>query len=312
MNWITEKFKRFKPKLKNLFRVKIGPEGKLWENCSCGAVLYKQDLKENLYVCTACQKHHRINPRERFDILFDEGQYQEISPLLPMDDPLNFTDSKSYTKRLEAAREETGQHDSVLLATGKVNNVYLVSGAMNFNFIGGSVGRAAGEAFCTGAEFALTNRLPFVFFSCSGGMRMQESMFSLMQMPRMIAAINELKRANLPFISVCLDPTTGGTTASVALLGDINIAEPKALIAFAGARVIKETVREELPPEFQTAEYLLEKGQIDIVVERKDLPKTISTLILQLTNPNKTFLSESTNIFSQQQNPLGSSADFTS
>jgi acetyl-CoA carboxylase carboxyl transferase subunit beta len=312
MNWITEKFKRFKPKLKNLFRVKIGPEGKLWENCSCGAVLYKQDLKENLYVCTACQKHHRINPRERFAILFDEGQYQEISPLLPMDDPLNFTDSKSYTKRLATAREETGQHDSVLLATGKVNNVYLVSGAMNFNFIGGSVGRAAGEAFCTGAEFALTNRLPFVFFSCSGGMRMQESMFSLMQMPRMIAAINELKRSNLPFISVCLDPTTGGTTASVALLGDINIAEPKALIAFAGARVIKETVREELPPEFQTAEYLLEKGQIDIVAERKDLPKTISTLILQLTNPNKTFLSESTNIFSQQQNPLGSSADFTS
>ena len=312
MNWITEKFKRFKPKLKNLFRVKIGPEGKLWENCSCGAVLYKKDLKENLYVCTACQKHHRINPRERFAILFDEGQYQEISPLLPMDDPLNFTDSKSYTKRLATAREETGQHDSVLLATGKVNNVYLVSGAMNFNFIGGSVGRAAGEAFCTGAEFALTNRLPFVFFSCSGGMRMQESMFSLMQMPRMIAAINELKRSNLPFISVCLDPTTGGTTASVALLGDINIAEPKALIAFAGARVIKETVREELPPEFQTAEYLLEKGQIDIVAERKDLPKTISTLILQLTNTNKTFLSESTNIFSQQQNPLGSSADFTS
>ena len=312
MNWITEKFKRFKPKLKNLFRVKIGPEGKLWENCTCGAVLYKQDLKENLYVCTACQKHHRINPRERFDIFFDQGQYQEISPLLPMDDPLHFTDSKSYTKRLETAREETGQHDSVLLATGKVNNVYLVAGAMNFNFIGGSVGRAAGEAFCTGAEFALTNRLPYVFFACSGGMRMQESMFSLMQMPRMIAAINELKRANLPFISVCLDPTTGGTTASVALLGDINIAEPKALIAFAGARVIKETVREELPPEFQTAEYLLEKGQIDIVVERKDLPKTISTLILQLTNPNKTFLSESTNIFSQQQNPLGSSADFTS
>jgi len=312
MNWITEKFKRFKPKLKNLFRVKIGPEGKLWENCTCGAVLYKQDLKENLYVCTACQKHHRINPRERFDIFFDQGQYQEISPLLPMDDPLNFTDSKSYTKRLATAREETGQHDSVLLATGKVNNVYVVSGAMNFNFIGGSVGRAAGEAFVTGAEFALTNRLSYVFFSCSGGMRMQESMFSLMQMPRMIAAINELKRANLPFISVCLDPTTGGTTASVALLGDINIAEPKALIAFAGARVIKETVREELPPEFQTAEYLLEKGQIDIVVERKDLPKTISTLILQLTNPNKTFLSESTNIFSQQQNPIGSSADFTS
>jgi acetyl-CoA carboxylase carboxyl transferase subunit beta len=177
---------------------------------------------------------------------------------------------------------------------------------MNFNFMGGSVGRAAGEAFVAGAEFAYANKLAYVFFSCSGGMRMQESNLSLMQMPRMIAAINSLKQEKLPFISVCLDPTAGGTTASVALLGDINIAEPKALIAFAGARVIKETVREELPKEFQTAEYLRDKGQIDLVVERKDLPKVISTLILQLTNKNKVFLSDSSFITEQQQSPLGS------
>jgi acetyl-CoA carboxylase carboxyl transferase subunit beta len=307
MNWITEKFKRFKPKIKNLFRVKIGPEGKLWENCSCGAVLYKQDLKDNLYVCNKCNNHHRIEPKERFELFFDEGQYQEISPMLPaMDDPLLFTDSKTYGLRLRQAREDTGQHDSVIIANGKVNNVFLVAGAINFNFMGGSVGRAAGEAFVTGAEFAFSNKLAYVFFSCSGGMRIQESNLSLMQMPRMIAAINSLKQEKLPFISVCLDPTTGGTTASIALLGDINIAEPQALIAFAGARVIKETVREELPAEFQTAEYLKDKGQIDLVVQRKDLPKVISTLVLQLTNKNKVFLSESNLISQQQQSPLGS------
>ena len=307
MNWLVDKFKRIKPKIKNLFRVKIGPEGKLWENCSCGAVLYKQDLKENLYVCNKCNKHHRIEPKERFQVLFDEGQYQEISPMLPaIDNPLHFTDSKSYDKRLKEAREQTGQHDCVMLATGKVNNVYLVAGAQNFSFMAGSVGRAAGEAFVAGAEFAYSNKLAYVFFSCSGGMRMQESNFSLMQMPRMIAAINSLKQEKLPFISVCLDPTTGGTTASIALLGDVNIAEPLSLIAFAGQRVIKETVREELPPDFQRSEFLREKGMIDLVVERKDLPKVISTLISQLTNKNKTFLSESNFISQQQQSPLGS------
>ena len=307
MNWITEKFKRFTPKIKNLFRVKIGPEGKLWENCSCGAVLYKQDLKDDLYVCNKCNKHHRIEPKERFELFFDEGQFQEISPMLPaIDDPLLFSDSKTYGLRLRQAREDTGQHDCVMLATGKVNNVYLVAGAMNFNFMGGSVGRAAGEAFVAGAEFAYSNKLAYVFFSCSGGMRMQESNLSLMQMPRMIAAINSLKQDKLPFISVCLDPTTGGTTASVALLGDINIAEPNSLIAFAGQRVIKETVREELPKNFQRAEFLQEKGMIDLVVQRKDLPKVISTLILQLTNKNKVFLSDSSLITEQQQSPLGS------
>jgi acetyl-CoA carboxylase carboxyl transferase subunit beta len=307
MNWITEKFKRFKPKIKNLFRVKIGPEGKLWENCSCGAVLYKQDLKDELFVCNKCNKHHRIEPKERFQLFFDEGQFQEISPMLPaIDDPLLFSDSKTYGLRLRQAREDTGQHDCIMLATGKVNNVYLVAGAQNFNFMGGSVGRAAGEAFVAGAEFAYSNKLAYVFFSCSGGMRMQESNLSLMQMPRMIAAINSLKQDKLPFISVCLDPTTGGTTASIALLGDINIAEPQSLIAFAGQRIIKETIREELPADFQRAEFLREKGMIDLVIQRKDLPKVISTLILQLTNKNKVFLSDSSFITDQQQSPLGS------
>jgi len=202
------------------------------------------------------------------------------------------------------AREETKYHDSVRLARGKVDEVELVTGAMDFNFIGGSVGRAAGEAFITGADYAFANKLPYVFFSQSGGMRMQESMYSLMQMPRMISSIKSLKENQIPFISVCLDPTTGGVTASFALLGDINIAEPKALIAFAGARVIKETVREELPEEFQTAEYLRDKGQIDLVVERKNLPKVISSLILKLTNTNKTFQSDLGILNEQQPSPI--------
>jgi len=307
MNWITEKFKRIKPKIKNLFRVKIGPEGKLWENCSCGAVLYKQDLKENLYVCNKCHKHHHIEPKERFEIFFDEGQYQEISPMLPaIDDPLLFTDSKSYGVRLKEAREKTGQHDAVVLATGKVNNTYLVAAAFNFKFMGGSIGRASGEAIVAGAEFAFANKLPYVIFFQSGGMRLFEGALSLSQMPRMIAAINSLKEVQLPFIAVCLDPTFGGTTASIAMLGDINIAEKGARIGFSGKEVIKNTIRDELSPEFQTAEYILEKGQLDIVTERKDLRKIISTIISQLTNKNKVFISESNAINVQQQSPLGS------
>ena len=306
MNWITEKFQRIKPKIKNLFRVKIGPEGNLWESCSCGAVVYKQDLRENLYVCTKCHKHHHIEPKERFQIFFDDSQYQEISPMLPaIDDPLIFADSKSYGTRLKEAREKTGQHDTVVLATGKVNNIYLVAAAFNFKFLGASIGRAAGEAIVAGAEFAYANKLPYVIFFQSGGMRMFEGALSLSQMPRMVASINSLKEAKLPFISVCLDPTFGGTTASIAMLGDVNIAEKGARIGFSGKDIIKNTIRTELPPEFQTAEYILEKGQLDIVAERKDLRKIISTLLLQMTNKNKTFLSDSQIINEQQQSPLG-------
>lgn len=306
MNWITERFKRLKPKIKNLFRVKIGAPGILWTNCICGAVLYKQDLKENLYVCNKCNKHHHIEPKERFQIFFDDGQYQEISPMLPaIDDPLLFPSEKSYVKKLKEAREKTGQHDAVMLATGKVNNVYLVSAAFNFLFLGGSVGRAAGEAIITGAEFAYANKIPYVVFFQSGGMRMFEGAYSLAQMSRMIAGVNSVKQANLPFISVCLDPCYGGTTASIAMLGDINIAEVGARIGFSGRDIIKSTIREELSKEFQTASYIFEKGQLDIVAERKDLRKIISTLLSQMTNKNKTFLSDSQIINEQQQSPIG-------
>ena len=306
MNWITERFKRLKPKIKNLFRVKIGESGILWTNCICGAVLYKQDLKENLYVCNKCNKHHHIEPKERFQIFFDDGQYQEISPMLPaIDDPLLFPSEKSYVKKLKEAREKTGQHDAVMLATGKVNNVYLVSAAFNFLFLGGSVGRAAGEAIIAGAEFAYANKIPYVVFFQSGGMRMYEGALSLAQMARMIVAVNSVKQANLPFISVCLDPCYGGTTASIAMLGDINIAEVGARIGFSGRDIIKSTIREELSKEFQTASYIFEKGQLDIVAERKDLRKIISTLLSQMTNKNKTFLSDSQIINEQQQSPIG-------
>ena len=306
MNWITDRLKRLKPKIKNLFRVKIGPSGILWSNCICGAVLYKQDLKENLYVCNKCNKHHHIEPKERFQIFFDDGQYQEISPMLPaIDDPLLFPSEKSYVKKLKEAREKTGQHDTVMLATGKVNNVYLVSAAFNFLFLGGSVGRAAGEAIIAGAEFAYTNKIPYVVFFQSGGMRMYEGALSLAQMARMIAGVNSVKQANLPFISVCLDPCYGGTTASIAMLGDINIAEVGARIGFSGRDIIKSTIREELSPEFQTASHIFEKGQLDIVAERKDLRKIISTLLSQMTNKNKTFLSDSQIINEQQQSPIG-------
>ena len=309
MNWLTNKFERIKPRIKNLFKIKIGPEGTLWKNCKCGTVLYKEDLKTNLYVCSKCNDHHHIEPKERFEIFFDDGQYQEISPMLPaIDDPLLFPVEKSYVRKLKEAREMTGQHDAVMLATGKVNNVYLVSAAFNFKFLGGSVGRASGEAIIAGAEFAYANKIPYVVFFQSGGMRMYEGALSLAQMARMIAGVNSVKQANLPFISVCLDPCYGGTTASIAMLGDINIAEVGARIGFSGRDIIKSTIRQELSKEFQTASYIFEKGQLDIVAERKDLRKIISTLLLQMTNKNKTFLSDNQIINEQQQSPIGTFA----
>ena len=287
-NWLVDKL------IPSIMRSEVKkssvPEG-LWHKCpSCEAVLYRPELEKTLDVCPKCNHHMRINARARLDIFLDANGREEIGAELEPVDRMKFRDSKKYKDRLLAAQKQTGEKDALIAMRGTLQAMPVVACAFEFNFMGGSVGRAAGEAFVAGAEFAYSNKLAYVFFSTSGGMRMQESNFSLMQMPRMIAAINSLKQEKLPFISVCLDPTTGGTTASIALLGDINIAEPKALIAFAGARVIKETVREELPPEFQTAEHLQEKGQIDLVVQRKDLPKVISTLISQLTNKNKVFI----------------------
>jgi len=215
---------------------------------------------------------------------------------LPKDDPLNFEDKKKYTERLKVARKLTGQDDAVLIAKGKIQNNDVVVGAQDFRFIGGSFGAASGEAFIAGAQYAIENNIPFIFFSCSGGQRMMESSIALMQMSRTALAVNELKKKNVPFIVVLTDPTTGGVTASWAMLGDILIAEPKATIGFAGKRVIADTIRETLPPDFQTAEWARDSGQIDLVVERQYLNSTIGTLVNVLLKKEEAQAKQESNV----------------
>ena len=212
-------------------------------------------------------------------LFFDNKEFEIIQTPLPKDDPLSFEDKKKYSDRLKTARKLTGQDDAVLIAKGKVQNIDLVVGAQDFRFIGGSFGAASGEAFIAGAQNAIANNVPYIFFSCSGGQRMMESSIALMQMSRTALAVNELKKKNVPFVVVLTNPTTGGVTASWAMLGDILIAEPKATIGFAGRRVIQDTVRETLPDEFQTAEYVKDHGGIDLVVERQYISSTIGTLL---------------------------------
>jgi len=216
---------------------------------------------------------------ERFEIFFDNKEFDLISTPLPKDDPINFVDKKKYTDRLRSARKITNQDDAVAISTGKVNNISVTVGAQDFRFIGGSFGAASGEAFIHGIQHAINNKNPFIFFSCSGGQRMMESSIALMQMSRTVLAVNELKKHNLPYIVILTNPTTGGVTASWAMLGDILIAEPKATIGFAGRRVIQDTVRETLPEEFQTAEYVKDHGGIDLVIERQYLKNTVGTLL---------------------------------
>ena len=277
MNWIT---KFIKPKIKSLFEKKSSKiEENLWTTCGCKNLIYKEDLESNLKCCPKCGAHHKLSCKERFDTFFDNKEYELIKTPLPKDDPLNFQDNKKYTDRLRAARKITNQDDAVSIAKGKVKNVDVVVGAQDFRFIGGSFGAASGEAFIAGVQYSMENNMPFVFFSCSGGQRMMESSIALMQMSRIALAVNELKKKNIPYIVVLTDPTTGGVTASWAMLGDILLAEPKATIGFAGRRVIQDTVRETLPEEFQTAEYVKDHGGIDIVVERKYLSSTIGTLL---------------------------------
>ena len=277
MNWIT---KFIKPKIKSLFEKKSSKsEENLWTTCGCKNLIYKEDLQSNLNCCPKCGAHHKLSCTDRFKLFFDNGEYELISSPLPADDPLNFTDNKKYKDRLRDARKKTGQDDAILIAKGKIKNINVTVGAQDFRFIGGSFGAASGEAFITGVQHAINNKTPLIFFSCSGGQRMMESSIALMQMTRTTLAINELKKNNLPYIVVLTDPTTGGVTASWAMLGDILIAEPKATIGFAGRRVIQDTVRETLPEEFQTAEYVKDHGGIDLVVERQYLNSTIGTLL---------------------------------
>ncbi len=277
MNWIT---KFIKPKIKSLFEKKSSKtEDNLWTTCGCKNLIYKEDLQSNLKCCPKCGSHHKLSCVERFKIFFDNSEYEIIETPVPKDDPLKFEDNKRYIDRLKTARKITQQNDAVLIAKGKVKNIEVIVGAQDFRFIGGSFGAASGEAFIAGVQNSIENNLPFIFFSCSGGQRMMESSIALMQMSRTALAVNELKRKNIPYIVVLTDPTTGGVTASWAMLGDILIAEPKATIGFAGRRVIQDTVRETLPEEFQTAEYVKEHGGIDLVVERKYLNSTIGTLL---------------------------------
>jgi acetyl-CoA carboxylase carboxyl transferase subunit beta len=277
MNWIT---KFIKPKIKSLFEKKSSKiDENLWTTCGCKNLIYKEDLQSNLKCCPKCGAHHKLSCRERFDIFFDSKEYELIESPLPMDDPLKFEDNKKYIDRLKSARKITQQNDAVLIAKGKVKDINVVVGAQDFRFIGGSFGAASGEAFIAGVQHSIENNMPFIFFSCSGGQRMMESSIALMQMSRTALAVSELKKKNVPYVVVLTNPTTGGVTASWAMLGDILIAEPKATIGFAGRRVIQDTVRETLPEEFQTAEYVKDHGGIDLVVERKYLNSTIGTFL---------------------------------
>jgi acetyl-CoA carboxylase carboxyl transferase subunit beta len=252
------------------------PEG-LWVKCpGCAHLIYNKDLEQNLHVCPKCSHHFRISAGDRLKALFDQGHYTEHFPELRSNDPLEFTDTKPYRERLQKTIAATGLKDAVIVATGKLDGLPVVVAAMEYAFIGGSMGVVVGEKITRALEMALESRQPAIVFSCSGGARMMEGALSLMQMAKVSAALARLDRARLPFISVLTDPTTGGVTASFAMLGDLNIAEPKALIGFAGPRVIEQTIRQKLPDGFQRSEFLVEHGMLDLVVDRRDMKATIA------------------------------------
>ena len=272
MNWLTN---FVKPKFSSLVKRRDVPE-KLWNNCvSCGNMIHHKDLKENLYVCVNCNYHFRMSAEDRIKLFFEEEDFNEISPDIISDDPLKFTDKKKYKDRLKEYRKKTNRNDAFILVQGKIKDKEIISGLMNFEFMGGSMGRAVGSAIVKGAKLAIDKKLPYVIVTSSGGARMQEGIISLMQMPRTIAAVDLLNENNIPYIVVLTEPTTGGVTASFAMLGDITIAEKGATIGFAGKRVIQDTIREELTVDFQKAEYLKDHGMVDIVSHRKDLKETL-------------------------------------
>ena len=262
------------------------PEG-LWSKCeACEAVLYRADLEKNLYVCPKCTHHNRVSARERLDQLLDrEGRYEVGAEVLPLDS-LKFKDSRRYTERLEEARQETSEEDALVIMQGSIKTIPVVAGAFEFEFLGGSMGSVVGERFVRGVQVCLEQRLPYVCVTASGGARMQEGLFSLMQMSKTCAAITQLNQERLPFVTVLTDPTMGGVSASFAMVGDVVIAEPGALIGFAGPRVIEQTVRETLPEGFQRSEFLLQHGAIDMIVDRRELrDKLASVITLLLRTP---------------------------
>ena len=281
MNW----FKKIVPSritTKKSQRVKSVPEG-VWVTCEkCKVQIYRADLERNLHVCDKCDHHMRISARYRLSQFFDEGTSKEYFNNLISTDPLKFKDTKKYKDRLTESKRKSGENDALIVMEGSVKEVRLVACAFDFNFMGGSMGSVVGEKFVRAVNLSIDTKVPLVCFCASGGARMQEAFLSLMQLAKTTSALVELDAAKLPYISVLTDPTTGGVSASIAMLGDINIAEPGALIGFAGPRVIEQTVRETLPEGFQRSEFLLEKGAIDMIVDRREMRQAISTLIRNL------------------------------
>jgi acetyl-CoA carboxylase carboxyl transferase subunit beta len=272
-------FKRQSVELDSSGEKKIRTEG-LWVKCeNCRQIIWKKDLEENLNVCPKCGKHFRIDARTRLAQLFDNGEYETFSDHLASTDPLKFVDLKPYSERLKRAQQETGLTDAVINGRGKLNGRPTIISAMEYSFIGGSMGSVVGEVITRAIEEALATKQPLIIISASGGARMMEGVLSLMQLAKISAALAKLDEARVPYISVLTDPTTGGVTASFAMLGDLNIAEPGALIGFAGPRVIEQTIRQKLPPGFQRSEFLLEHGMLDAVVHRKELKAYISRVL---------------------------------
>ncbi len=283
MNW----FKKIVPsriKTKKSQRAKSVPEG-VWVTCdNCKVQIYRADLERNLHVCDKCDHHMRISARYRLSQFFDEGTSREYFNNLISNDPLKFKDTKKYKDRLTESKRKSGENDALIVMEGSVKDVRLIACAFDFNFMGGSMGSVVGEKFVRAVNLSIDTKVPLVCFCASGGARMQEAFLSLMQLAKTTSALVDLDAAKLPYISVLTDPTTGGVSASIAMLGDINIAEPGALIGFAGPRVIEQTVRETLPEGFQRSDFLLEKGAIDMIVDRREMRQTISTLIKNLLN----------------------------
>ena len=281
MNWISN---YMKPKINSIFSRRETPDN-LWTKCKeCGAMLFHRELADNLNVCINCDHHMNITPRDRCMSMFDGSVFEEFKAKDVILDPLKFKDQKKYTDRIKYARKKTGEDEAMFLAKGKMGRTQVVVAVQDFSFMGGSMGMGVGNAIIAACEQALKLKCPLILFSAAGGARMQEGIMSLMQMPRTTVALQLLKEANLPFIVVLTHPTTGGVTASYAMLGDVHIAEPNALICFAGPRVIEQTIREKLPEGFQRAEYLLDHGMLDRVTHRKSMRGDLITIIRMLMN----------------------------
>jgi acetyl-CoA carboxylase carboxyl transferase subunit beta len=293
MSWVD---KLLPPKIKSRASKKSIPEG-LWRKCpACAAVLYNAEIDNNLNVCPKCSHHMRISARKRLEVFLDPEPRKEIGVALKSVDVLKFKDTKKYKDRLSEAQKATGEKDALIVIEGRVDGIPIVVAAFEFSFMGGSMGSVVGERFVRGVECCLKKKIPLVCFSASGGARMQEALLSLMQMSKTSAALTRLGSGGIPYISVLTDPTMGGVSASMAMLGDIVIAEPKALIGFAGPRVIEQTVRETLPEGFQRSEFLLDHGAIDMIVDRRQMRTEISSLLAMLMHkkPAASVVSEST------------------